>query len=62
MIPNIVVQRQKCVASDSVGIKHLDMMFKKACPDAYSFSYDDAASTFTCVGKPLTNYDIVFCG
>jgi len=36
-------------------------MFKKACPDAYSYAYDDATSTFTCHGNPYTSYDIVFC-
>lgn len=35
--------------------------FKKACPDAYSYAYDDTSSTFTCHGNPNTNYDVVFC-
>ncbi|KAK4348986.1 hypothetical protein RND71_031741 [Anisodus tanguticus] len=34
------------------------MLFKKACPSAYSFAYDDKTSTFTCVGA---NYLITFC-
>ncbi|KAH7847905.1 hypothetical protein Vadar_031488 [Vaccinium darrowii] len=25
-------------------------LFKKACPDAYSYAYDDVSSTFTCTG------------
>lgn len=36
-------------------------IFKSACPDAYSYAYDDTTSTFTCRGNPETNYDIVFC-
>ncbi|CAA7042695.1 unnamed protein product [Microthlaspi erraticum] len=32
--------------------------FKKACPTAYSYAYDDATSTFTCSGA---NYLITFC-
>ncbi|KAI3444972.1 hypothetical protein Pfo_001637 [Paulownia fortunei] len=33
-------------------------VFKKACPTAYSYPYDDATSTFTCKGA---NYLIIFC-
>ncbi|KAF3324704.1 thaumatin-like protein 1 [Carex littledalei] len=33
-------------------------VFKKACPQAYSYAYDDGTSTFTCVGA---NYLITFC-
>ncbi|XP_051150795.1 thaumatin-like protein 1 isoform X2 [Andrographis paniculata] len=32
--------------------------FKKACPRAYSYAYDDATSTFTCNGA---DYTITFC-
>ncbi|KAM3265276.1 pathogeneis-related thaumatin-like protein 3.5 [Capsicum annuum] len=32
--------------------------FKKACPNAYSYVYDDATSAFTCKGA---NYLITFC-
>ncbi|MCD7447453.1 hypothetical protein HAX54_029719 [Datura stramonium] len=32
--------------------------FKIACPDAYSYAYDDATSTFTCKGA---DYLISFC-
>ncbi|KAM3341648.1 thaumatin-like protein 1b [Capsicum galapagoense] len=35
------------------------MLFKKACPSAYSFAYDDKTSTFTCAGA--SNYLITFC-
>ncbi|WOK95148.1 thaumatin-like protein 1b [Canna indica] len=34
-------------------------MFKSACPRAYSYAYDDATSTFTCVGAQA--YSITFC-
>jgi len=33
-------------------------IFKDVCPQAYSYPYDDATSTFTCVGA---NYLIAFC-
>ncbi|KAM7260089.1 hypothetical protein ACFE04_015830 [Oxalis oulophora] len=33
-------------------------MFKSACPKSYSYAYDDATSTFTCVGA---DYTITFC-
>ncbi|XP_070495986.1 uncharacterized protein [Chironomus tepperi] len=36
-------------------------IFKQACPDAYSYAYDDTTSTFTCHGNPETGYEIVFC-
>lgn len=38
-------------------------IFKKACPDAYSYAYDDKKSTFTCKSKPgtKTGYTISFC-
>jgi hypothetical protein len=34
-------------------------IFKSACPQAYSYAYDDATSTFTCVNQ--TNYTVTFC-
>ncbi|XP_019082677.1 PREDICTED: pathogenesis-related protein 5-like [Camelina sativa] len=34
------------------------MIFKKACPDAYSYAYDDVTSLFTCTGA---DYTITFC-
>ncbi|XP_042387172.1 thaumatin-like protein 1 [Zingiber officinale] len=34
--------------------------FKNACPRAYSYAYDDATSTFTCV-TGSANYLITFC-
>ncbi|KAK9750192.1 hypothetical protein RND81_02G179600 [Saponaria officinalis] len=33
--------------------------FKRGCPQAYSYAYDDCSSTFTCSGGP--NYLITFC-
>ncbi|GLT75563.1 hypothetical protein SLA2020_472780 [Shorea laevis] len=33
-------------------------IFKRACPRAYSYAYDDGTSTFTCKAY---EYDIVFC-
>ncbi|ESQ50689.1 hypothetical protein EUTSA_v10022970mg [Eutrema salsugineum] len=33
-------------------------LFKKACPTAYSYAYDDGTSTFTCSGA---DYLITFC-
>ncbi|XP_071696695.1 thaumatin-like protein 1 [Rutidosis leptorrhynchoides] len=33
-------------------------MFKSACPRSYSYAYDDATSTFTCMGA---SYTITFC-
>ncbi|CAH8391080.1 unnamed protein product [Eruca vesicaria subsp. sativa] len=33
-------------------------IFKRACPKAYSYAYDDASSTFTCANA---SYSIIFC-
>ncbi|XP_020995787.1 pathogenesis-related protein 5 isoform X1 [Arachis duranensis] len=33
-------------------------IFKKACPRAYSYAFDDGTSTFTC---KASEYEIVFC-
>ncbi|KAG5669800.1 hypothetical protein PVAND_000093 [Polypedilum vanderplanki] len=35
--------------------------FKQACPDAYSYAYDDPSSTFTCRADSSTRYEVVFC-
>ncbi|CAM9205107.1 unnamed protein product [Phaeothamnion confervicola] len=39
------------------------LKFKKACPRAYSYAYDDPSSTFTCRGQSegRTGYVITFC-
>ncbi|CAH8313930.1 unnamed protein product [Eruca vesicaria subsp. sativa] len=42
----------KCKPSEYSGF------FKKACPTAYSYAYDDGTSTFTCSGA---DYVITFC-
>ncbi|KAK9290131.1 hypothetical protein L1049_008297 [Liquidambar formosana] len=34
-------------------------VFKRHCPQAYSYAYDDKSSTFTCTGGP--NYIVTFC-
>ncbi|KGN52611.1 thaumatin-like protein 1b [Cucumis sativus] len=34
-------------------------IFKRQCPQAYSYAYDDKTSTFTCTGG--ANYAITFC-
>lgn len=34
------------------------MIFKEACPRAYSYAYDDQSSTYTCLGG---SYRITFC-
>lgn len=34
-------------------------IFKRACPNEYSYAYDDTSSTFTCGGAP--GYHITFC-
>lgn len=37
--------------------------FKEACPEAYSYAYDDQKSTYTCKGitSGSTGYEIVMC-
>ncbi|CAH2079719.1 unnamed protein product [Thlaspi arvense] len=44
---------QTCVPTD------YSRVFKRACPRAYSYAYDDSNSTFTCASQP--NYVITFC-
>jgi hypothetical protein len=36
----------------------ISQFFKSACPDAYSYAYDDTTSTFDCQGE---DYAVVFC-
>ncbi|KAK3097450.1 hypothetical protein FSP39_009737 [Pinctada imbricata] len=38
-------------------------IFKNACPEAYSYAYDDRKSTFTCRGNGgrRSEYDVTFC-
>lgn len=40
------------------GPSNYSQIFKKACPSAYSYAYDDASSVFTCVGA---GYVVTFC-
>jgi hypothetical protein len=41
--------------------KNYPAILKTACPDAYSYAYDDTSSTFTCHGNPTSGYEIIFC-
>ncbi|XP_020581051.1 thaumatin-like protein 1b [Phalaenopsis equestris] len=41
------------------GPTNYSMVFKSACPAAYSYAYDDRSSTFTCVGPQ--SYTLTFC-
>jgi hypothetical protein len=34
--------------------------FKAACPDAYSYAYDDTSSTYVC-SNPFPDYTVTFC-
>ncbi|CAO3683917.1 unnamed protein product [Umbelopsis ramanniana] len=36
-------------------------LIKSACPDAYSFAYDDSTSTYTCPSGTATGYTITWC-
>ncbi|GLG93057.1 hypothetical protein R5R35_001484 [Gryllus longicercus] len=46
---------ETCRSSD--WPKNYPAFFKKMCPDAYSYAYDDHKSTFKCVG---TGYRVIF--
>ncbi len=50
---------ETCKSSD--WPKNYPAIFKTACPDAYSYAYDDNSSTFTCHGNPVSGYEIIFC-
>ncbi|KAK8935098.1 Thaumatin-like protein 1 [Platanthera zijinensis] len=41
------------------GPTNYSEIFKSACPDAYSYAYDDRTSTFTCAGPE--SYAVTFC-
>ncbi|KAL3845332.1 hypothetical protein ACJIZ3_002735 [Penstemon smallii] len=43
---------------DTCSPSRYSEVFKSACPDAYSYAYDDRTSTFTCTGA---DYVITFC-
>ncbi|KAL0665177.1 hypothetical protein Bca4012_102015 [Brassica carinata] len=44
---------------DTCKPSEYSLVFKSACPRAYSYAYDDQSSTFTCAKSP--NYVITFC-
>ncbi|XP_074586932.1 thaumatin-like protein 1b [Curcuma longa] len=44
---------------DTCKPSNYSMVFKKACPQAYSYAYDDKTSTFTCAGAAA--YTLTFC-
>jgi predicted Ser/Thr protein kinase len=46
-------------SSTSCGPTNYSKVFKRICPDAYSYPKDDATSTFTC--PTGTSYMVVFC-
>lgn len=43
--------------------KDYSAIFKQACPDAYSYAYDDTLSTFTCrsASTGTSAYQVTFC-
>ncbi|KAG6555215.1 hypothetical protein Mapa_003255 [Marchantia paleacea] len=65
--PNNVLQTLasgalSCVNTDgTAGLGPTDgtRQFKAACPDAYSYNFDDESSTFTCATG--SDYEVVFC-
>ena len=46
---------------DKCGPTRFSHPFKKVCPDAYSYAYDDATSTFATDTGPQWSYEVVFC-
>jgi hypothetical protein len=44
--------------SQTCPATHYSKVFKAACPDAYSYAFDDLTSTFTCTHA---DYTITFC-
>lgn len=36
--------------------------FKRACPQAYTWQYDDDSGGFACTNSSLTGFDVTFCG
>lgn len=48
-----------CTDTSECGPTSYSVVFKKACPDAFSYPQDDATSTFTCSGGG--DYFITFC-
>ncbi|XP_062176080.1 thaumatin-like protein 1b [Alnus glutinosa] len=52
-------QPQNCCTSTTCPPTIYSMLFKKQCPQAYSYAYDDLTSLFSCSGRP--NYIVTFC-
>ncbi|XP_068655870.1 thaumatin-like protein 1 [Aristolochia californica] len=48
-----------CTNLSSCQPTYISNFFKEKCPDAYSYSQDDASAMFTCPGG--TNYRVLFC-
>ncbi|KAG2499326.1 hypothetical protein HYH03_002903 [Edaphochlamys debaryana] len=61
-LPNYLTGKDPaCINKDGPGLVATTgtKAFKTACPKAYSYSKDDATSTFSC--KWGTNYNVIFC-
>jgi len=43
------------------GPSRFSKPFKQVCPDAYTYAYDDATSTFATESGPQWSYEVVFC-
>ena len=43
------------------GPSRFSKPFKQVCPDAYTYAYDDATSTFTTDTGPQWSYEVIFC-
>ena len=46
---------------DDCGPSRYSKPFKEMCPDAYTYAYDDATSTFATATGPEWSYEVVFC-
>lgn len=46
---------------DSCGPTRFSTPFKEMCPDAYTYAFDDATSTFATASGPQWSYEVVFC-
>jgi len=50
------VREEDCHPSDYSEI------FKRECPDAYTWAYDYKDSDRNCRGNPTSGYEVTFCG
>jgi len=48
----------KYSSPETCQLSSYSLVFKRACPDAYSYPYDYGTKTFSCSSE---NYDIIFC-